>query len=98
MGKHGWGRVCLCNIRSFVSTEALFLYLYNLIQTFEFAELGGVFSCKSVNSFNLNDKFSLSTITKTHIFKYTENFTPKHENVQIKNSGSFRVSARKHRL
>ena len=32
-------------------------------------------------------------ITKTHLFKYIENFPPKNENFQMKNSGSFHISA-----
>ena len=32
-------------------------------------------------------------ITKTRLFKYTENFTPKNENFQMKNSGGFHISA-----
>ena len=35
-----------------------------------------------------------STITKTYLFKYTENFTTKkNENFQIKNSDIFHISA-----
>ena len=34
-----------------------------------------------------------SPITKTHPFKYIENFTTKNENFQMKNSGSFHISA-----
>ena len=33
-------------------------------------------------------------ITKTRLFKYTENFTTKNENFQIKNSDIFHISAR----
>ena len=33
-------------------------------------------------------------LTKTCIFKYTENFTTKNENRQIKHSDNFRVSAK----
>ena len=32
-------------------------------------------------------------ITKTCLFKYTENFTTKNENFHIKNSGIFHISA-----
>ena len=32
-------------------------------------------------------------ITKTRLFKYTENFTTKNENFQIKNSDIFHISA-----
>ena len=32
-------------------------------------------------------------ITKTHLFKYIENFTTKNENFQIKNSEIFQISA-----
>ena len=32
-------------------------------------------------------------ITKTCLFKYTENFTTKNENFQIKNSDNFHISA-----
>ena len=32
-------------------------------------------------------------ITKTCLFKYIENFTTKNENFQMKNSGSFHISA-----
>ena len=32
-------------------------------------------------------------ITETCLFKYTENFTPKNENFQSKNSGIFHISA-----
>ena len=32
-------------------------------------------------------------ITKTRLFNYTENFTPKTENFQIKNSDIFHISA-----
>ena len=32
-------------------------------------------------------------ITKTRLFKYTENFTTKNENFQMKNSDIFHISA-----
>ena len=32
-------------------------------------------------------------IMKTRLFKYTENFTTKNENFQMKNPGSFHISA-----
>ena len=32
-------------------------------------------------------------ITETGLFKYTENFTPKNENFQMKNSDIFHISA-----
>ena len=35
----------------------------------------------------------LAPITKTRLFKYIENFTTKNENFQMKNSGSFHISA-----
>ena len=34
-------------------------------------------------------------ITKTHLFKYIENFTTKNENFQMKNSGVFHISNQK---
>ena len=33
------------------------------------------------------------TFTKTCLFKYTENFPPKNENFQIRNSDIFHISA-----
>ena len=35
----------------------------------------------------------MQNITKTHLFKYIENFTSKTENFQIKNSDIFHISA-----
>ena len=37
---------------------------------------------------------SMQYITKTRLFKYTENFPPKTENFQIKNSDMFHISVR----
>ena len=37
-------------------------------------------------------------ITKTRLFKYTENFTTKNENFQKKNSDIFHILCSKHRL
>ena len=36
---------------------------------------------------------TLADITKTRLFKYTENFTTKNENFQMKNSDVFHISA-----
>ena len=38
-------------------------------------------------------KIKKGSITKTHLFKYIENFNTKNENFQMKNSGSFHISA-----
>ena len=40
-----------------------------------------------------SSRFSPKCITKTHLFKYIENFTSKTENLQIKNSDIFHISA-----
>ena len=53
---------------------------------------GANFSFKSRPFFRRKPKEILD-ITKTRLFKYTENYRPKNENFQIKNSDIFHISA-----
>ena len=41
----------------------------------------------------LERNFLYANITKTRLFKYIKNFTTKNENIQMKMSGSFHISA-----
>ena len=48
---------------------------------------------------SVSDNWTLQLITKTRLFKHIENFTTKqNETFKMKNSGSFHISAQKHRF
>ena len=48
---------------------------------------------KRYSKMTLAETFTQSAITKTCIFKYTENFLIKNENLQIKKSDIYNISA-----
>ena len=50
-----------------------------------------------VNKIDFVSRLKSGIITKTCLFKYTENFTTKNENFQIKQSDIFHISAQKHK-
>ena len=53
-----------------------------------------IWSASIIHTSNKPQRKKKLNIMKTRLFKYIENFTTKNENFQMKNSGSFHISAK----